>query len=109
MAGETPYRFPHDPALVKLIEVVRERAEAGNLIHDINGYEKTLPQLLGDVIKTTQTLQAGLPPTAFNSQGVLHQKAPYVTVLTCSGYDFIVAFFAIRAIGGACVPLCKCH
>jgi malonyl-CoA/methylmalonyl-CoA synthetase len=108
MTVKTPHRFPHDPALVGLIHAARNRSDSGALIYDTCGHEKSLPQLIGDVIKTSQVLCTRLPPAAFDARGVLRQETPYVSVLTCSGYDFLVAFFAIRAVGGACVPLGTC-
>lgn len=107
MAVNAPHRFPQDPALVGLVHAAKNRSDSFEFIHEICGSAKCYPQLLGDVIKTSHTLRVQLPPTAFDSRGVLHQDTPYISVLSRSGYDFLVAFFAIRAIGGACVPLGK--
>lgn len=45
-----------------------------------------------------------LPTSAFTERGILKEEAPYVAVLTRSGYEFIVAFFAVRVLGGAPIP-----
>ncbi|KKO97290.1 hypothetical protein THAR02_10610 [Trichoderma harzianum] len=45
-----------------------------------------------------------LPSSILDEHGILPQETPYISVLTRRGYEFLVAFFAIRAIGGACIP-----
>jgi malonyl-CoA/methylmalonyl-CoA synthetase len=107
MTVNAPHRFPQDPALVGLVHAAKNRSDSFEFIHEIGRSAKSYPQLLGDVIKTCQTLRVQLPPTAFDSREILHPGSAYISVLTRSGYDFLVAFFAIRAIGGACVPLGK--
>ncbi|KND87442.1 Acyl-CoA synthetase family member 3, mitochondrial [Tolypocladium ophioglossoides CBS 100239] len=93
-------KFPNDPILVKLLHSAKLTTE--NIIHDAYGFDKTYADLLGDVMQMRDAIRANLPPTALNARGILNDDRPYVCVLTRSGYEFLVAFFAIRAIGGAC-------
>lgn len=103
-AGET-LKFPHDPVLVKLLIAAQQTSDAETIVHDECGFERTYPELLGDILKTRELLRAGLPSSAMNEQCILCEKYKHVAILTKSGYEFVVAFFSIRAIGGVCVPL----
>ncbi|PKK48947.1 hypothetical protein CI102_7970 [Trichoderma harzianum] len=98
------HRFPHDPVLAKLLHASTNRSDSAIVIHDVCGYEKSYSQLFGDVIRTRNELLMQLPSSIIDEHGILHQETPYIPVLTRSGYEFLVAFFAIRAIGGACIP-----
>lgn len=98
-------KFPNDPVLVRLLKSAK--LTTGIIIHDAYGFHKSYSDLLGDIIETRAVLWTNLLPTSLNAQGILRNDCPYVCVLTRTGYEFIVAFFAIRAIGGACVPFGK--
>lgn len=101
------HRFPHDPVLVKLLHASKNRPDSAIVIHDICGYERSYSQLFGDVIRTRNELRMHLPSSVIDEHGILRQETPYIPVLTRSGYEFLVAFFAIRALGGACIPFGK--
>lgn len=101
------YRFPHDPVLAKLLHASKNRPDSAIVIHDVCGYEKSYSQLLGDVIRTRKELRMQLPSSIIDEHGIIRQETPYIPVLTRSGYEFLVAFFAIRAVGGACIPFGK--
>ncbi|UNI19532.1 hypothetical protein JDV02_005712, partial [Purpureocillium takamizusanense] len=103
MASTASNIIPNDPMLVQLLKVVRRTTEP--MIHDGYGFDKTYADLLGDVIQTRNLLRTRLPPAALDSEGLVQKSRPYVIILANSGYEFIVGFFAIRAIGGACIPL----
>lgn len=107
MTVDQVYTFPHDPALVKLLLARKHRSDTAIVIHDVVGHEKSYSQLLSDVIRTRELLRSRLSPKLFDGRGLLLQAAPYVAVLTRSSYEFLVAFFAIRALGGACIPFGK--
>ncbi|KAJ6443213.1 Acyl-CoA synthetase family member 3, mitochondrial [Purpureocillium lavendulum] len=96
-------KFPSDPVLVRLLQSAKVTTET--IIHDAYGFDKTYPELLGDIVQTRDALLDQLPSSAVDKAGLLHEDRPYICVLTRGGYEFIVAFFAIRAIGGACMPL----
>ncbi|KAK5991607.1 Acyl-CoA ligase oryP-like protein [Cladobotryum mycophilum] len=102
MATDKIRRFPKDPVLVKLLESAK--LTTGQIIHDAYGFDKTYAELLGDIVKTRDSLRANLPPSTLNNHGLLREEYPYVCALTCGGYEFIVALFTIRAMGGACLP-----
>lgn len=101
------YRFPHDPVLAKLLHASKNRPDSAIVIHDVCGYEKSYSELLGDVIRTRKELRMQLTSSIIDEHGILRQETPYIPVLTRSGYEFLVAFFAIRAVGGACIPFGK--
>jgi hypothetical protein len=48
-----------------------------------------------------------LPPSMLDDRGLLRDSCPYIGVLVRSGYEFLVAFFAIRVMGSACMPIGK--
>lgn len=98
-------KFPHDSVLVKLLVAARQTSDTKTIVHDALGFEKSYPELLGDVLKTRQLLWARLPPSAIDDRGLLRGDSQYVAILAKSGYEFLVAFFSIRAMGGVCVPL----
>lgn len=97
--------FPNDPILVKLLEAAKRVSGSQVIIKDSFGFEKTYPEILGDVLKTRDQLKSLLPASNFDERGLLREKSVYVTALTRTGYEYVVAFFAVRALGGAYVPL----
>jgi hypothetical protein len=98
-------RFPNDPILVQLIEAAKRISGSEVIIKDFLGFEKTYPQLLSDVLETCDQLKSILPASNFGEKGLLREENVYVTALTRTGYEYAVAFFAVRALGGAYVPL----
>lgn len=99
--------FPQDPLLVKLLEASRSTTDT--IVHDENGLKKSYPELLGDILKTRDAIRKSIPPSSMDNLGMLRPEAPYIGFLALSGYEFLVAFFACRAIGGACMPFGKVH
>ncbi|KJZ74636.1 hypothetical protein HIM_05986 [Hirsutella minnesotensis 3608] len=95
--------FPNDPVLARLLQSAKLTAEV--VVHDDYGFDKTYAELLGDILRTREALRKQLPPWTLDAHGILIQENPYIAALTRGGYEFIVAFFAIRAIGGVCMPL----
>jgi malonyl-CoA/methylmalonyl-CoA synthetase len=102
--ADTP-RFPNDPILVQLLKAAKRISGSEVIIKDFSGFEKTYPQLLSDVLETRNQLKSLLPASHFDENGLLHEENEYVTALTRTGYEYAVAFFAVRALGGAYVPL----
>lgn len=105
MAIPALHKFPHDPALARLLIAAKRAGDSDIIVHDVHGFQKTYPELLGDVLQTRHLLRAQVSPAKLNERAYLYQENPYVAVTASSGYEFIVAFFAIRAMGGACMPL----
>ncbi|KAI0123700.1 adenylate-forming enzyme AfeA [Xylariales sp. AK1849] len=102
---EKDQKFPQDPILVKLLDAAQHVPGSQTIIKDAFGFEKTYPELLSDVLETRKQLRSRLPSSAFDDRGLLRDETTYVAACTRTGYEFVVAFFAIRALGGACVPL----
>lgn len=107
MTVNEAHEFPLDPVLVKLLLASKGRPGSDIIIHDICGHDKSYSELLGDILHTRNALRERLPDSIFDEHGLMSQDTPYVSVLTRSGYEYLVAFFAIRAIGGACIPFGK--
>jgi malonyl-CoA/methylmalonyl-CoA synthetase len=98
-------RFPNDPILVTLLGSAQRTPSSEVIIKDFMGFEKTYPQLLSDVLETRDQLKSLLPASNFTENGLLREENVYITALTRTGYEYAVAFFAVRALGGAYVPL----
>lgn len=103
--SENNHQFPQDPILVKLLDAAHHVTDSQTIIKDAFGFEKTYPELLSDVLETRSRLRSDLPSSALDERGLLRDETPYVAAMTRSGYEFVVAFFAVRALGGAFVPL----
>jgi len=98
-------RFPNDPILVRLLESAKRTSNSEVIIKDFSGFEKTYPHLLSDVLETRDQLKSSLPASRLGENGLLREENIFVTALTRTGYEYAVAFFAVRALGGAYVPL----
>lgn len=98
-------RLPNDPILVKLLGSAKRTPNSEVIIKDFSGFEKTYPQLLSDILETRDQLKSSLPASQLGENGLLREENIYVTALTRTGYEYAVAFFAVRALGGAYVPL----
>ncbi|KAM3458915.1 hypothetical protein MY3296_000062 [Beauveria thailandica] len=99
------FAYGKDPLLVKLLAAARATPQSRIIIHDLYGLQKTYPELLADILYTRSQLESALPATFFNENGLLNGHHLYQTACTKTGYEFAVAFFAVRALGGAFVPL----
>ncbi|KZF23058.1 hypothetical protein L228DRAFT_261160 [Xylona heveae TC161] len=75
-------------------------------VHEKDGCEKTYPELLSDIIHTRNLVRGHLP--GFDQQGLLRGHHVYIAVVSCSVYEFMIAFFAVCAIGGVNVILHEC-
>ncbi|KAK5806778.1 hypothetical protein VI817_001036 [Penicillium citrinum] len=97
--------FPNDPVLARLIDAARQTSASKKIIYDELGFEKSYSDLLGDIVQLREALFAHFPSWVVSSSGRVEELNTYVTVSSRSGYEFLVAFFAIRAAGGVCVPI----
>lgn len=103
--GQT-YKFPEDPVLIRLLSSSHHQVKSPEtIIDDAGGFQKSYPELLGDILQTAHLVRTASPPSMLDERGLLKNDSPYIGVLVRSGYEFIVAFFAIRAMGGACMPI----
>lgn len=105
----TKENFPDDPALVRLLAEAKRAINLPSIpnIVDLHLHiSKDYGQLLADILQTRRRLLEALPPPN-ESQGILAASDSYIAIVTNSGYEFLVAFFAIRAVGGTPMPLGK--
>jgi malonyl-CoA/methylmalonyl-CoA synthetase len=97
--------FPKDPILVSLLAATQRVADPEPMINDVMGFSKGYPDLLGDVLATRARLRQQLPEAALETNQLLKEEFPYIFLFCQSGYEWLVGFFAIRALGGAVMPL----
>ena len=98
-------RFPNDPLLVRLLETAHRTPVSKKIVLDKLGFEKTYSDLLGDIEQTRSELSHSLPPWVPCEAGLAQEKHVHIGIFAQSAYEFLVAFFAVRAAGGVCVPL----
>lgn len=103
--AQTAFRLPNDPLLVRLLEAAKRVGGSEVIIEDFVGFRKTYLQLLGDILEARDKLKSLIPASNFDGRGLLNEENVYVTALTRTGYQYVVAFYAVRALGGAYTPL----
>ncbi|KAL7940720.1 acyl-CoA synthetase-like protein [Trichoderma barbatum] len=96
-------KFPNDAIFTRLFQLSVERPDL--LFHDDYGVDANYNDLIRDIVHVRRILQKQLPASSFSADGSLRQDAASIAFLAFSGYNFIVSFFAIVALGGVCVPL----
>lgn len=62
-------------------------------------------QLLSDILSLKHRLYEALPASSFDEKGMIQEERPYICILAPTGYEFVVAAFAVLAVGAAMVPL----
>ena len=98
--------LPNEPIFRRLVENSKWMRHV--IIHDPScGVDATYPQLLHDILALRQRLYKCLPVSMCDEKGRIKAETPYVLILSRGNYEFIVAAFAVLAIGGALVPLGK--
>lgn len=107
--GSARDKFPNDLLLVQFLRSAKRCAGQGPYIYDHFGFEKTMEELIADILRMRDLMRQQLPASAFSERGIFNEETPYVAVLTRSGYEFIVAFFATRVLGGAAIPFGACN
>lgn len=102
------YNFPDDPVLARLLASSYHKAwSSQTVIYDARGFQKSYIELLGDIIYTAHLIRSELPPSVLDKRGLLNTESCPIGILVRSGYEFIVAFFAARVMGGAAMPMGK--
>lgn len=97
-------RLPNEPIFRRLVE--NNKTIHNVIVYDPScGVNAKYPQLLHDILALRQRLHECLPGSMFDEKGRMKEGNPYVLILSRGNYEFIVAAFAILAIGGALVPL----
>jgi malonyl-CoA/methylmalonyl-CoA synthetase len=96
-------KFPADPVLERLLAEAR-RSPNLDIVVEVNlRLRRTYSQLLGDVVKTRDGLVKHRKKLTF--QSATRNETNYVAIITGNGYEHIVAFLAIRAMGSTPMPL----
>lgn len=100
------HTFPNDPIFTQLLYVCK--STPGTIIHDdAHEFQADYSRILGDILQLRHVLLEHLPQSALNEHGMLLQEWSSICVLTPRSYEFIIAFFSILSLGGACAPLGK--
>jgi malonyl-CoA/methylmalonyl-CoA synthetase len=91
--------FPADPLFTRLLTIAN-RPTQRIAIRDLNaGIEKTIAELLGDVLNLRRILKSSLTASAL--QDVQDGKEVFISILAPGGYEFAVGMFACLALGFA--------
>lgn len=98
-------KFPNDAIFTRLLRLSIERPDLQ--FHDDYGVDANYDDLIRDIIHVRRVLQKQLPESSFDENGLLREDASSIAFLAFSGYNFIISFLAIVALGGVCIPLCK--
>lgn len=97
-------KLPNEPIFRRLLK--NSKTIPNVIIHDptCDAYAD-YPKLLRDIVVFRQQLYDVLPDTLFDDQGIICADSPYILVVSPGNYEFVVAGFAILALGGAVVPI----
>ncbi|KAL3469954.1 hypothetical protein BJX99DRAFT_264663 [Aspergillus californicus] len=96
--------FPQDPIFTSLLSLAREFGKKV-IVHDpAAGTEATYNQLITDIIHAQHLLRQPLLPY-LDGQGRILKSTYHIGVLAPANYEFVVAAFAILALGGTVVAL----
>lgn len=98
-----PNVLPNDLLFHLLLKLATDH-NAPAIKDDDAGLLVTQQQLLSDILAFRNRLEQQLGPELV---ALLRQQRQVCIPIICSGYAFIVALFAVMAIGGISVPLSK--
>lgn len=91
--------LPADPLFTRLLTIAN-RSSQRIAIRDLNsGVERTIAELLSDVLNLRRILKKSLTATAL--QDVQDGKEVFISILAPGGYEFAVGIFACLALGFA--------
>lgn len=97
-------KLPNEPIFRRLLE--NSNSVPGIIINDPTcGVRADYAQLLRDIVVFRQQLYDKLPNDLFDEDGLIRPDSPYILIASPGNYEFIVASFAILAVGGALVPI----
>lgn len=101
---EGPNILPHDLIFHRLHFLATNQPSIA--IKDAHkGYEITYPQLLSHIIQTRNHIRENL---SGRSTQMLRNGEEVSLMIVARGYEFVVSFFAVLALGGIVVPQSKC-
>ena len=100
-----PLRFPNESNFRVLLRHCNE--SSGRVIFQETAREVKAnhAQMLQDIYTARQALLTALPRSAVSDKEIICEESSFVCVLAEGSYEFVVASFAVLAIGGAVVPL----
>ncbi|KAK0756399.1 hypothetical protein N5P37_011051 [Trichoderma harzianum] len=101
--AEVIEKFPNDAIFNRLLRLSIERPDLQ--FHDDYGADANYNDLIRDIVHVRRLLRKQLPASSFDESGLLHKDASSIAFLAFSGYNFIISFLAIVALGGVCIPL----
>lgn len=97
--------LPNDPLFQKLLRNAQENQNL--LIRDTpSGIDATAADFLRDVTICRDYIRHQLPSHLFNAHAVAEKSDISICILAPLSYEFLVAFYAVIALGGVAVPLC---
>ncbi|KAJ5408554.1 hypothetical protein N7509_002437 [Penicillium cosmopolitanum] len=96
--------LPNDPLFRQLLN--NAQVNPNILVHDpTHNKDATTAQLLHDVVAFQNKILSQLPSHHINHHGRLQTPGVYIAILAPLSYDFIIALYAVIALGAAAVPL----
>ncbi|OBT71013.1 hypothetical protein VF21_10004 [Pseudogymnoascus sp. 05NY08] len=98
-----PFTLPNFPFFSKLLRYAYRQPCALAVRDDVSGIERSYLHLLTDVLSLCNSLRRTL--SAQVHQQLDNQEEVYICILAPGGYEFVVGFIAILALGAAAVPL----
>lgn len=106
-ASAGPFTLPNFPLFSKLLRYAYRQPCPLAVRDDVSKIERTYLHLLTDVLSLRNGLRRTLP--AHVRRQLDNQEEVYICVLAPGGYEFVVAYLAVLALGAAAVPLCKAY
>ena len=101
---EGPNVLPHDLIFHRLYFLATNQISIA--VKDAHkGYEITYSQLLSHIIQTRNHIRENL---SCRTTKMLRSGEEVSLMIVARGYEFVVAFFAILALGGIAVPQSEC-
>lgn len=99
--------FPNFPLFSKLLRYAYKQPCPLAVRDDVTKIERSYLQLLTDALSLRNNLRRTLPKHVLRQLD--NQEEVYICVLAPGGYEFVVGYIAILALGAAAVPLCKTY
>lgn len=95
--------LPNDPLFVRLLWIASQCH--GPILNDpVRGVQVDFSTLLHDILIFRQKIRDALPSDVIDEHGMV-AKGVYICLLATASYEYIVAVFAIAALGAAIAPL----
>ncbi|KAB8233021.1 class I adenylate-forming enzyme family protein [Aspergillus alliaceus] len=96
--------FPNDPVFAHLVHAAAQANKA--IIRDPRqNIEADYVRFLRDILHFRHQISSVLPPVVLDDNGMINDNNTYICLSAPSSYQFLVALFAIFAVGGAAVLL----